>query len=159
MSARRLTPGLLAALGFIASVGPLSVDLYLPAFTDIAADLDAPATSIQLTLTTFLIGIAVGQLILGPLSDRLGRRRVLVPSLVVFALSSAGMVFVPTVELLVGLRFVQGLSGAAGIVLARAIAVDLSEGRTAVRALSLIAMVVGLGPIVAPIVGGVASAT
>ena len=159
MNARRLSPGLLAALGFIASVGPLSVDLYLPAFTDIAADLNAPAASIQLTLTAFLIGISAGQLILGPLSDRLGRRRVLVVALAVFALSSVGMVFVPTVEVLIGLRLIQGLSGAAGIVLARAIAVDLSEGRTAVRALSLIAMVVGLGPIVAPLIGGVASVT
>lgn len=147
---RRLTPGLLAALGFITAVGPFAVDMYLPSFTQIGTELAAPASSVQLTLTAFLIGIGVGQLILGPLSDRFGRRPVLVIALAVFAASGVAMAFTPTVEVFIALRLVQGLTGAAGMMLARAIAVDLSEGETAVRALSLIAMLVGLGPLIAP---------
>ena len=155
---RRLTPGLLAALGFITAVGPFAVDMYLPSFTQIGTDLAAPASSVQLTLTAFLIGIGVGQLILGPLSDRFGRRPVLVIALAVFAASGVAMAFTPTVEVFIALRLVQGLTGAAGMMLARAIAVDLSEGETAVRALSLIAMLVGLGPLIAPPIGGAVAA-
>ncbi|MFT4221047.1 MAG: multidrug effflux MFS transporter [Microbacterium sp.] len=154
----RLTPGLLAALGFVAAVGPFATDLYLPSFTDISRDLGAAAPNVQLTLTAFLLGLGVGQLFLGPASDRWGRRPVLVLALGVFAAASVVLVFSPHVAVFIALRAVQGFSGAAGVVIGRAIAVDLSHGATAVRALSLIAMVGALGPLVAPPIGGVVSA-
>ncbi len=152
-----LTPGLLAALGFVSAVGPFATDMYLASFTDIAQDLGTVASSVQLTLTAFLIGIGTGQLVLGPLSDRWGRRPVLLSALAVFALSGAATVFSPTIGVFVALRFVQGFSGAAGVVVARAIAADLSRGADTVRALSLIATVVGLGPLLAPPIGGLVS--
>ncbi|MDZ8171757.1 multidrug effflux MFS transporter [Microbacterium xanthum] len=152
--ARRLTPGLLATLGFLAAVAPFATDMYLASFTDIAADLGSSASAVQLTLTAFLLGIGAGQLALGPLSDRFGRRPVMVAAMGVFAAAGVLMVFTPTIEVFVALRLLQGFSGAAGIVVARAIAVDLSTGETAVRALSLIATVTALGPLIAPPIGG-----
>jgi len=152
--ARSLTPGLIAALGFLAAVGPFATDMYLASFTDIASDLGAPASAVQLTLTAFLLGIGAGQLVLGPLSDRFGRRPVMLAAMGVFAASGILMVFTPSIELFVALRLLQGFTGAAGIVVARAIAVDLSVGETAVRALSLLATVTALGPLVAPPIGG-----
>jgi len=154
MTPRRLTPWLLATLGFLAAVGPFATDMYLASFTDIARDLGGTAASVQLTLTAFLLGIGAGQLVLGPVSDRRGRRPVLVTALAVFAASSIALVFSPSLPVFIVLRLVQGFSGAAGIVVSRAVAVDLSEGETAVRALSLMAMVGGLGPLLAPPIGG-----
>lgn len=151
---RGLGPGLLTLLGFLAAVGPFATDMYLASFTDIAGSLGAPASSVQLTLTAFMAGIASGQLIHGPLSDRLGRRPVLLTAMLLFALTSILMVFSPNIEVFMVLRVVQGFAGAAGIVLARAIAVDLSSGGTAVRALSLISTVVSVAPLIAPLVGG-----
>jgi DHA1 family bicyclomycin/chloramphenicol resistance-like MFS transporter len=151
----RLTPGLLAALGFLAGIGPLATDMYLASFTDISTEFDAPASVVQLTLTGFLVGICLGQLFLGPLSDRFGRRVVLLSALTVFAASGVAVTLSVSVEMFILLRVVQGFSGAAGIVVARAIAADLSTGKTAVRALSLIAMVGALGPLIAPPIGGV----
>lgn len=151
---RGLTLGLLAVLSFLASIGPFATDMYLAAFTDIARDLGAPASSVQLTLTAFLVGMGAGQLMLGPLSDQLGRRPVLVISLSVFALASVLMVFSPNIGVFIALRAVQGIAGAAGVVVSRAIAVDLTEGAAAIRAISLIAMFVGLGPLLAPPIGG-----
>ncbi|QYM75589.1 multidrug effflux MFS transporter [Leucobacter luti] len=159
MTARpKLTTGLLAVLSFLAATGPFATDMYLSSFTEIAADLGAPASSVQLTLTAFLLGIGSGQLVLGPLSDQWGRRRVLLGALAVFAVASIAMVFSPSIGVLIGLRFVQGFAGAAGVVVSRAIAVDLTEGAAAIRAISLIAMFVGLGPLVAPPIGGAISA-
>ncbi|WP_449281321.1 multidrug effflux MFS transporter [Leucobacter sp.] len=151
---RRLTPGLLAVLSFLAAVGPFATDMYLASFTEIARDLGAQPSSVQLTLTAFLIGMGVGQLLLGPLSDQCGRRPVLVISLAVFAAASIAMIFSPNIAVFVVLRAVQGVAGSAGVVVSRAIAVDLSRGAAAIRAISLIAMFVGLGPLVAPPVGG-----
>lgn len=151
----RLTRGLVVVLGFLSAVGPFAIDMYLASFTQIARDLDAAPASVQLTLTAFLAGLGTGQLLLGPLSDTWGRRPVLVLSTAVFAAASIALVFSPNIETFIALRLLQGLSGAAGVVIARAIAVDLSEGRTAVRALSLIATVGGLGPLVAPPIGGI----
>lgn len=147
----------MAALGFIAAVGPLMVDFYLPALPEIGTDLAADPATVQLTLTTFMIGIAVGQLALGPLSDRVGRRPVLISAMAVLVVSSAVAWAAPNIWVLIAARAVQGFSGAAGMVLSRAIATDLSEGRTAVRALSIIMMMVGLGPIIAPPIGGAIS--
>lgn len=150
----RLTPGLLGVLGFMAAVGPLSTDLYLSSFTSITTDLDASPAQVQLTLSVFMLGLGFGQLVLGPLSDRAGRRPVLIAALAVFTLAGVAVTVTPSIEFFIALRLVQGFAGAGGVVLARAIAADLSSGGTAVRALSLIAMVVGLGPLLAPVIGG-----
>lgn len=154
MTSPRLGPGRLTALGLIAAVGPVAVDFYLPVLPEIAADLSADPATVQLTLTAFMIGIAAGQLALGPLSDRVGRRPVLVTAMAVFALTSALAWLAPSIWVLIAARAAQGFSGAAGMVLSRAIATDLAHGRQAVRALSLIMMMVGLGPIIAPPLGG-----
>lgn len=151
---RQLTPGLLAVLGLLAAIGPLSTDFYLSSFTGIARDLNASASEVQLTLTGALLGIAVGQLLLGPASDRYGRRPVMLAAIAVFALTSILIACNSVMWLFIALRVLQGAAGAAGIVVSRAIAVDLSDGDTAVRALSLIAMVSAVGPIVAPLLGG-----
>src|SRR5690625_3145668 len=155
----RLSAGLLTVLGFIATIGAFATDMYLASFTDITESLGATPTQVQFTLTAFLFGLGFGQLLLGPASDRYGRRRVMVLALTVFALASIALIFTPNISYFVVLRALQGLSGAAGGVLGRAIAVDLSEGATAVRALSLIATVIGLGPLIAPPVGGLIAQT
>ena len=142
----RLSRGVLVTLGIIAMVSSISTDMYLPSFTSVAADLSATASEVQLTLTLFFFGVGTGQLLLGPISDRRGRRPVLLLALTVFASAGVAMVFAPTIEALMVLRFVQGLSGAAGLVLSRAIAADLSHGQSAAKALSFIVMISGLGP-------------
>ena len=149
----RLTPWILTVLGLLAATSSLATDLYLSSVPTIAADLQTTPAQAQLTLSLFFFGICLGQLLLGPLSDSRGRRPVLLVSLAVFTAAGVATIFVPNIETLTVLRFVQGASGAAGLVLSRAIAVDLSTGDTAVRALSLIQMVVGLGPLLAPPLG------
>ncbi|PRX97206.1 DHA1 family bicyclomycin/chloramphenicol resistance-like MFS transporter [Allonocardiopsis opalescens] len=145
---------LVLVLGALAATGPLSVDLYLPAFPQIAADLGAPESQIQLTLTAIMIGLAVGQIIIGPMSDAWGRRRPLLIGVAAFTLTSFLIVIVPTVEAFIALRFVQGLAGAAGAVISRAIVRDLFEGDDAARFFSRLMLVVGLAPILAPVLGG-----
>lgn len=154
----QLTPLLLGVLGFAGAVGPFATDMYLASFGSIQQELGTSSSMVQMTMSVFFIGTAVGQLLIGPLSDSLGRRRLLLVSLSIYALASIALVFTPTIEVFIALRLVLGLSGSAGIVLARAIAVDLDKGETAVRALSLIAMVGALGPLLAPPIGGIAHA-
>lgn len=150
----RLTPLLLGVLGFTGAVSPFAVDMYLPSFASIQGDLETTASMVQLTLSVFFLGNAAGQLFLGPLSDSVGRRPVLLISLSIYAAAGIALVFTPTIELFIGLRLLLGFTGSAGIVLARTIAADLSEGETAVKALSIIAMLGGLGPLLAPPIGG-----
>jgi DHA1 family bicyclomycin/chloramphenicol resistance-like MFS transporter len=129
------------------------MDTYLSALPEIGDDLDASAASVQLTVTACLLGLASGQLVAGPLSDRLGRRRPLLVGLVGYTLASLLCAVAPSVWVLVVLRLAQGLCGAAGIVIARAIVRDLHEGVAAARAFGLILVVTGLAPILAPVVG------
>lgn len=149
-----LTTGLLCILALLSAVAPFATDLYLPAFPAIAADLGTDATGVQLTLTAFLVGIAFGQLVFGPLSDRFGRRPLLLIGAIVFVIASAATVFAPTLEVLIAARVLQGLSGAAGMVLGRAVISDLATGPAAARAMSLMMIVGGVAPVVAPLVGG-----
>lgn len=146
---RRLTPGLMLVLGYISMAGSLSTDLYLPAFPDMAEYFGVGASAIQFTLTSLLIGAALGQLTIGSISDALGRRRTLIVALVLFAaccyLASAS----PTLGVLVLVRAVQGFAGSAGTVLARAIVSDLSERDQAVRAFSTLFAMIALGPALA----------
>lgn len=148
-----LTPFLLGILGFTGAVSPLATDMYLASFGSIREDLTTTASLVQLTLSMFFLGNAAGQLLIGPYSDKLGRRRLLIGALGIYAIGGIALVFTPTIEIFIALRLLLGFTGAAGIVLARAIAVDLSEGETAVKALSVIAMVGGLGPLLAPPIG------
>ena len=153
MTQPTLSRGLLLALAFLAAVGPFAVDMYLVTFTEIAADLGTSASSVQLTLTAFMLGLGLGQLFLGPLSDSRGRRPVMLGAMAVFAVSSIAMVFAPNIFVFIMLRAVQGLSGAAGVVVSRAIVVDLSSGAAAIRGISLLATMVGVAPLIAPPVG------
>lgn len=149
----RIGPGLTAALGYIAMAGALSTDLYLPAFPDLVDDLSATASVVQLTLTGFLIGSALGQLLIGSISDAFGRRRTLLTALAVFTVCGFVAAASPTVSMLIAIRCVQGFAGAAGAVLARAIVADLSEPRDAVRAFSRLWIMIALGPAVASPLG------
>ena len=141
-------------LGMLSMFGPLSLDLYLPALPELADDLDASASAAQLSITACLVGLAVGQLVAGPLSDRLGRRRPLIVGLVGFMLASVACALAPSAAILVVLRFVQGLAGAAGLVISRAIARDLYSGRALMIFFSRLILIAGLAPVIAPILGG-----
>src|SRR4051812_20466478 len=141
-------------LGGFTAFGPLSMDLYLPAFPELAADLGASQAAVQLTLTADVIGLVVGQLVLGPLSDAHGRRRLLIGSTLVCAIASVLCALAPTAGWLSVWRFLQGASGGGGIVLARAVAADLVEGVAAARLFSLFMTVSSVAPIAAPVLGG-----
>ena len=141
-------------LGLLATFGPISLDLYLPALPALAGDLGASASSAQLTITTCLLGLALGQLVAGPLSDRFGRRTPLLAGLVVYLLATLACTVAPTVEVLLGLRLLQGLAGAAGLVISRAMARDLFSGRALLVVFSRLTLVSGLAPVVAPVLGG-----
>lgn len=141
-------------LGSLSAFGPLSLDMYLPALPKLAEELGTTASITQLSLTSCLLGLALGQLAAGPISDVRGRRKPLIISLCLYALSSLLCVFAPTVWALIALRFLQGLSGAAGIVISRAVVRDLYSGPELTKFFSLLMLVNGAAPILAPIFGG-----
>ena len=147
-------PTLLVALAALAAVAPLAMDAYLPAFSRMSADLGVSASTTQLTLTMFLVGVALGQLSIGVLSDRFGRRPLLLWGSVLAFVAGAGAALAPGAGLLLVARFFQGLGGAAGMVLGRAVISDRSRGITAARALSLVMAIQGIAPVIAPILGG-----
>lgn len=141
-------------LGCAIALGPLSTDMYLPSLPILIGLYDSNAATVQLTLSVFLTGFAVMQLVYGPVSDRYGRRPVLLAGTALYTLASIGCAFAGSIEWLILWRFLQALGACAGVVLGRAIARDLYEGAAAARALSMMAMVLGLTPAVAPILGG-----
>ena len=145
---------LIIALGALSGFGPLCLDMYLPALPQLPTDLSSTAAAAQLTLSSCIIGLAVGQLITGPLSDRLGRRRPLLIGVAVFIVASAACAVVTTMPLMIALRFVQGAAGAAGIVVGRAVVADMFAGRAAAAYFSAIATINGIAPIAAPVIGG-----
>jgi DHA1 family bicyclomycin/chloramphenicol resistance-like MFS transporter len=140
-------------LGSLSVFGPLCIDTYLPAFPSIGRDLHSGASQVQLTLTAVLLGIALGQLMIGPISDRLGRRPPLLVGLAAFSAASLLCALTPDVYLLVFCRFVQGVGGAAGIVICRSIVRDLFSGLALVRFFSTLMLATGLGPVFAPQIG------
>ena len=144
----------IVVLGLLSTFGPISLDLYLPALPQLADELGASASAAQLTITACLLGLALGQLVAGPLSDRLGRRRPLITGLALYVLTSAACAFAPSVSVLVLLRLLQGLSGAAGLVIARAVARDLYSGRMLVTFFARLILISGLAPVLAPVLGG-----
>ncbi len=151
---RRATARLILILGSLSAFAPLSIDMYLPALPALAADLHGSASEIQLTLTACFVGLALGQIVAGPLSDAYGRRRPMLVGLAAFAVASLLCAASPNVATLIALRFVQGAAGAAGIVISRAVVRDLFEGTELARFYALTLLVNGAAPIVAPIVGG-----
>jgi DHA1 family bicyclomycin/chloramphenicol resistance-like MFS transporter len=145
---------LVVILGALSAFGPLSIDMYLPSLPSLSHDLRASASAAQLTLSACLLGLALGQVIAGPLSDSLGRRRPLLVGLIAYIVASLLCAVAPSVSLLIGMRLVQGAAGAAGIVIARATVRDLYSGLAIVRFFSVLTLVSGIAPIAAPIVGG-----
>ncbi|MFI6420880.1 multidrug effflux MFS transporter [Streptomyces sp. NPDC050842] len=141
-------------LGGLTALPPLSMDMYLPALPEVTGALNAPAATVQLTLTACLAGMALGQLVVGPMSDKWGRRRPLLVGMVVYVLATAVCALAPTAELLIGFRLLQGLAGAAGIVIARAVVRDLYDGVEMARFFSTLMLISGAAPIVAPLIGG-----
>ena len=154
-SPRLLSHGrLVVLLGALSAFGPLSMDMYLPGLPSMARDLSAPAWAAQLTITTSMLGPAGGQLVAGPISDALGRRRPLLTGLAAYVAASLLCAMAPNIWLLLLFRVVQGAAGAAGIVIARAIVRDLHTGVAAAQMFALLMLVNGLAPILAPLVGG-----
>src|SRR3954454_21797310 len=141
-------------LGALSSFSPLSIDMYLPGLPGIGCGFDALSWAVQLTLTACLAGLALGQILAGPLSDRFGRRGPLLVGVAAYAVVSALCALAPSIAVLVVLRFAQGLAGAAGIVIARAVVRDMHSGVAAARFFSLLMLVNGLAPILAPVIGG-----
>ena len=153
-----LRPGTFAMTALLASLtglGPLTVDMYLASMPDISRTLGAPAAQVQLTISFYLVGFALGQMFYGPLSDRHGRRPVMLAALAVYSLATLACVLAPSIELLITARFGQAIGGAGTIVLARAVVRDLYDGARIGRELSLMASIMALAPIVAPLIGGV----
>jgi DHA1 family bicyclomycin/chloramphenicol resistance-like MFS transporter len=146
-------PALLAVLGALSAFGPLSIDMYLPALPAMADDLGAPPSLVQLTITACLLGLAVGQLVGGPVSDARGRRGPLLAGVAVFVAASLLCAVSTSVAVLIVLRFVQGAAGAFGIVICRAIVRDRHEGRAAAKLFATLILINGVAPIVAPILG------
>lgn len=148
------TVPLIIVLALLTAVTPFSVDMYMSAFPAMADDFETSASMVQLTLTTFLVGLAVGQLFIGQLSDRLGRRRPLLIGVIACLAASVLCAFSPSIEILIALRFVQGFAGAAGVVIARAIITDRTRGSQAAQLYSVMMVIGVLAPILAPVLGG-----
>lgn len=150
----RPAAGLIVILGTLTAFGPFSIDMYLPGLPAIARDLGAAPALIQLTLSLFFVGLAVGQALYGPLSDRYGRRRPLLFGCALYAVASAACALAPTALALVAARLVQALGGAAGMVIARSVVRDRCDAHEAARVFSLLMLIMGLAPITAPLIGG-----
>jgi DHA1 family bicyclomycin/chloramphenicol resistance-like MFS transporter len=149
------TLALTLLLSFLTAIGPLSMDMYLPSLPDIGRALDAPTAQVQLTISSYLFGFAVGQLFYGPISDRFGRRPVLLAALALYGVGAIGCALTQSIGALIAMRFVQALGGAGAIVLVRAVVRDLYSGVRAGRELSLMGSITAIAPIVAPVIGGV----
>ncbi|MCC9308592.1 multidrug effflux MFS transporter [Kitasatospora sp. RB6PN24] len=157
-AARPAAPGtgllLTLVLGSLTALAPLSMDMYLPALPRVTTGLHTQDALVQLTLTSCLVGLALGQLVAGPLSDALGRRRPLLLGMALYTLATACCALAPDVRVLIACRLLQGLCGAAGIVISRAVVRDLFDGLAAARFAASLMLVSGSAPLLAPIVGG-----
>ncbi|WP_156229024.1 multidrug effflux MFS transporter [Corynebacterium comes] len=151
---QQLTVPLLLALALLSASAPFSIDMYLPALPEIVSDLGTTRPMVQLTLSGFLAGLAVGQLIIGPLSDALGRHRLMLLGAVVALAAAVLAAMAPDIGWLIAARLIQGLGSGACIVLARAVVPDLAEGDKAAKAFALLMTIQGVAPIIAPAVGG-----
>ncbi|OPY81236.1 MAG: Bicyclomycin resistance protein [Syntrophorhabdus sp. PtaU1.Bin153] len=141
-------------LGSLAAIGPFSIDMYLPGFPAIAADLSTDMAHVGLTLTSYFVGISIGQIAYGPLMDRFGRKKPLMLGLLVYIVAALGCALSPSVSTLIILRFFLALGGCVGMAGSRAVVRDLFSGIEIARALSALVMVFGVAPIIAPTIGG-----
>jgi MFS transporter, DHA1 family, multidrug resistance protein len=142
-----------ALIGTMSIFGPLCIDMYLPALPQLSSQLHVGASATQLTLTACVVSIAVGQLVLGPISDRVGRRPPLLAGLAAFLGSSAACAIAPNIYVLTGFRLIQGIGGAAGIAISRSIVRDLHSGPALARFYATLMLATGLGPVLAPQIG------
>lgn len=149
----RIPAGFVLLLGALVAIGPLTIDLYLAAFPRITTDLATTPAAVQFTITATLAGLALGQLLIGSLSDAVGRRKPLIAGLVLYVVASLVIVAVPTVSLLATARFAQGLGASAGMVLSMAIVRDRFEGVQVGKVLARLMLVVGVAPALAPLIG------
>ncbi len=150
---KSIEKSLLLTLGALAAFGPMTIDLYLPAFLEIGKDLSVPTSDVQYSLTSFLAGLSVGQLIYGPISDKYGRKKPLLTGIVIFILTSVLISYAKNLESLIVLRFIQALGSCVGMVITRAIIRDMFEPREAAKVFSLVILIMGAAPIVAPLLG------
>lgn len=144
----------LVLVGLVSAFGPFVTDFYLPALPELATYFNTTASMTQLSLTFSMVGLGLGQLFIGPLSDKYGRKRLLMISLIFFLLATVGCIVVPGIGAFLFFRLLQGLAGAGGVVISKSIATDLYEGRELARFFSLMGAVQGLAPICAPVLGG-----
>lgn len=151
---RAVNRALPVVLGLLTIFGPISMDLYLPVLPALTVQLDSATSTAQLTVTACLLGLALGQVVAGPLSDRFGRRRPLLVGVAAYVVTSTLCAVSPTVETLIAARFVQGLAGAVGIVIAQAAGRDLYSGSKLLRYYGRLTVLAGLAAIVGPVVGG-----
>lgn len=154
LSSRGALPGWLILMGALTAIGPFAIDMYLPAFPTIAVNLGVPRGDVERTLAAYLIGLALAQVFYGPMADRYGRKPPLMVGLALFMIASLGCALAGSVEALTGWRVVQAMGGAAGIVIPRAVIRDHYETHEAARAMSLLMLIMGLAPILAPLAGG-----
>jgi DHA1 family bicyclomycin/chloramphenicol resistance-like MFS transporter len=145
---------LILILGLLTAIGPLSIDMYLPSFTEIAADLGTPVSRVMLSLSSFFIGISVGQFLYGPLLERFGRKKPVYFGIVLYFFASLGCAFTGSVDMLIAWRLLQALGGCAGMVAARAMVRDLFDPAENARIFSTLMLVVAVSPIIAPTLGG-----
>lgn len=150
----RISPSWVVVLGLLTAIGPLCTDFYLPALPEITEQLNATGTQTQLSLTAALLGLGLGQLFFGPLSDRIGRRKPLALSLLLFIFSSAMCAITHDIHLLIAWRFLQGFAGAGGSVLSRSIARDRYQGTLLTQFFALLMTVNGIAPVLSPVLGG-----
>jgi DHA1 family bicyclomycin/chloramphenicol resistance-like MFS transporter len=142
-------------LGALSAFSPMSIDMYLPSLPALERDFATDTAAVQLTLSAFFLGLALGQALYGPLADRHGRRPPLLAGIALYVLASVGCALATSIEALVALRLLQAMGGCAGVVIARAVVRDLFDPQAAARMLSLLMLVMGVAPILAPLAGGV----
>ncbi|MBX3245237.1 MAG: multidrug effflux MFS transporter [Acidobacteria bacterium] len=154
MTNRRTYFRIIITLGFLIGLNPFSIDMYLPGFSSIAASLNTDVATVGLSLASFFAGICLGQLFYGPILDRFGRKKPLLIGLSIYLLASVGCAFVTSIEQLILLRFVQALGGCAGMVASRAMVRDIFPPQDNARVFSMLILVMGVAPIIAPSIGG-----
>ncbi len=150
---------LMVFLGALSAFGPFISDFYLPTLPSLASVFSTTPSMVQLGLTASMLGIAVGQLLVGPVSDKYGRRPLLVASLLLFSLASVAIIFSPTIEFFNVCRFLQGLGGSGGIVMSRSVATDCYSGQELAKTLAIVGTINGIAPVIAPLVGGMVANT
>lgn len=154
---RRYFIFLILFLGAMSAFGPFVTDMYLPTLPSLAEVFHSTPSLVQMGLSMSMLGLAVGQIFFGPISDKYGRRRVLIASMILFAVSTLMCIFSPDIQIFNFCRFLQGLGGAGGLVLSRSVATDCYSGRELAKMLAIIGAVNGIAPVCAPVVGGLVS--